>query len=225
MTDDAFESSPSPPRRPLTLIWDWPLRLWHWLFALCLAGSLTTGLIGDIALMDWHLRLGYAALGLLVFRLGWALWGGRYARLATFRPSPRGFVEHFRGRGVSEPRSAPGSALVLLMLLAAATQAVTGLFTSDEIFTEGPLVRHASGDTVDAMSALHHRVFWVLIGLIGAHLTAHVIYGLRRDPTPLGMFTGRKPSSLPALGRHLPVRAGITAAAAAAAVWALLYVY
>jgi len=224
--DTVQGASPQAPlRAPLKLVWDWPLRVWHWAFALTVTGSLTTGLLGDLALMEWHLRLGYVALGLLAFRLGWALWGPLYARLSAFRPSPRGFVAHFRGRGVTEPRTAPGSALALLLVLAVGVQAASGLFTSDEIFTEGPLVRHASGETVDAMSFLHHRVFWVVLGLIGTHLTAHAIYAARRDPTPLGMFTGRKPVRLPALTAHLPVRALVTAVGAAALVWGALFAW
>jgi cytochrome b len=201
-----------------TLVWDWPLRLWHWVFALVVTGSLVTGLMGDISLMDWHMRLGYGALGLLLFRLGWALWGGRYARLSSFRVSPGRFVAHFRGSGESAPRSAPGVLLTLALVLVVALQAVTGLYTTDDIFTDGPLVRHASRDTIAVMSAIHHRAYWAALGLIALHLLAHAIYGLRRDPTPLSMFTGRKPVAVVPT-RNLILRGLLTAAAAAAAVW------
>src|SRR5690606_24937223 len=101
-----------------SLVWDWPLRIWHWLFAIGVSSSLATGLIGDVSLLEWHLLLGYGVLALLLFRLGWALWGGRYARLDTFRPTPRRIFAHFRGRGEAGPRTAPGAALVILLLLA-----------------------------------------------------------------------------------------------------------
>src|SRR6056297_2994338 len=99
----------------LALVWDWPLRVWHWAFALSVSGSLITGWLGDISLMDWHLRLGYFALGLLLFRFGWALWGGRYSRLASFRTSPTAFLAHFRGLAGATPRTAPGVALAILV--------------------------------------------------------------------------------------------------------------
>lgn len=204
---------------PLALVWDWPLRIWHWLFAASITGSLVTGLWGDVALMDWHLRLGYVALGLLLFRAGWALWGGRYARLASFRTSPSRFVAHFRGRGRdATPRTAPGVVLAVLLIAAVTGQAITGLYTTDDIFTEGPMVRHAADDTVDSMTSLHHRLPWVLLSLISVHLLAHVIYAFRRDLTPLSMFTGRKRVAAEPV-RHLLVRGLVTAAAAAAAVW------
>jgi cytochrome b len=174
--------------------------------------------MGDIALMDWHLRLGYAALGLLLFRIGWAVWGGRYARLTSFRTSPARMLAHFRGEAGHPPRTAPGAALAVLLIALVSLQAVTGLYTTDEIFTEGPLVRHASDETVSLMSSLHHRVFWGVLALIGVHLLAQLVYGLRRDATPLSMFTGRKRVKAQPV-RHLWVRGLLTAAAAAAAVW------
>ena len=213
--------SSDPEQPPSTLVWDWPLRIWHWVFAISVSASLVTGLMGDIALMDWHMRLGYLALGLLLFRIGWGIWGGRYARFGSFRTSPRRFVAHFRGEGRQAPHTAPGVVLVVLLLAAVAAQAVAGLYTTDEIFTEGPLVRGADDDTVNLMTALHHRLFWVVLGLISVHLTAHVVYALRRDPTPLAMFTGRKRlHAVPT--RNLLVRGLVTAAAAAAAVWWVL---
>jgi len=204
--------------RPRTLVWDWPLRIWHWTFALVVAGALATGLLGDITLMDWHMRLGYAALGLLLFRLGWALWGGRYARLGTFRVTPARLVAHFRGTGAPLPRTAPGALLAVALFALVGAQAVSGLYTTDDIFTSGPLVRHGSAATLALMSAVHHRAFWGILGLIGVHLLAHAAYGLRRDPTPLSMFTGRKRVAV-APTRHLLLRGLATAAVAAALVW------
>ena len=85
-------------RTTKSLIWDWPLRIWHWAFATVVVFSLATGLIGDIGLLEWHIRSGTLALGLLVFRIGWAVWGGLYARLANYRTSPSAILNHFFGR-------------------------------------------------------------------------------------------------------------------------------
>lgn len=199
-------------------VWDGPLRLWHWAFAACLTGSLYTGLVGDIGLIQWHMRFGYAVLGLLLFRVGWAFWGGMHARWSSFRIGLGAWVASLRARSGRSARTAPGALLVLCLCAAAAVQALAGLFTSDFIFTEGPLVRHASDDTVDLMSAIHHRAFWVVLALVGLHLTAHLVYAVRRDPTPLGMFTGRKPAAV-AETRHYWMRGLATAVAAAGLVW------
>ena len=199
-------------------VWDGPLRMWHWAFAGCIGGSLGTGLSGDIGLVEWHMRFGYGVLGLLVFRFGWSLWGGLNARWSSFRLSLPRIIGFIQGRETAGPRTVPGTALVLCLFAATLLQATAGLFTSDFIFTDGPLVRHASGATVDLMSAIHHRVFWGILALIGIHLAAHAVYGLRRDPTPLSMFTGRKPV-LAVATPHYWLRALMTVAATLALGW------
>jgi len=206
---------------PAVRVWDGPLRLWHWTFAVCIGGSLFTGLSGDLELTQWHMRSGYTVLALLAFRLGWLLWGGLHARWSTFRVTPARVRAFVRGLPVTGPRTAPGAALALALLLAVAVQAVAGLFTSDFIFTEGPLVRHAEDATVDFMSSLHHRVFWVILALIALHVTAQTVYGVRRDPTALSMFTGWKRITVPAT-QHYWLRALLTAGATAVLAWYLL---
>jgi cytochrome b len=103
-------------------------------------------------------------------------------------------------------------------------QASAGLFTSDFIFNEGPLVRHVSEAWVDVLSSLHHRLYWVVIALVSLHLSAHLVYALRRDAVVLGMFTGRKRLTVAPADHHL-WRAALwtlsVAALLAASIWAL----
>ncbi len=205
------------------VIWDWPLRLWHWAFAAFIVFSLYSGLAGDIALMDWHQRSGLALLGLVVFRLGWGAWGGRYARLGHYWTTPRRFVGHFVPRWREPGQSAhtaPGIALVAVLFTAVAVQVGTGLFATDDIFNEGPLHKHAPDEFARIANWLHHRLHWLILAAIGVHLTAQIVYGLfLKNATPLAMFTGRKPGteSLPATG-HFWLRAGLTLALAVGAV-------
>jgi cytochrome b len=175
-----------------TLIWEWPLRIWHWLLVICISGSLATGLSGDIGLMDWHLRFGYCACGLLIFRLLWGFAGGLYSRWRHYLPSPKKMYLHFRGMAEQSPHTAPGVGLVVFMLAVITLQTITGLYTTDDIFIEGPLVRGADEELVSTMSAIHHRVYYLVIGAIVIHLTAHVVYGFKGSRLPLSMFTGRK---------------------------------
>ena len=70
-----------------TRIWDLPTRLFHWLLAALVIFSFTTGKLGGDWL-TWHFRSGYAIASLLLFRLLWGFAGSRYARFASFLPSP-----------------------------------------------------------------------------------------------------------------------------------------
>ena len=68
---------------PTTKVWDLPLRLFHWLLVATLVGSWVTHELGTAAI-QWHMRLGYTALGLVTFRLVWGFVGPRHARFSTF---------------------------------------------------------------------------------------------------------------------------------------------
>lgn len=201
----------------MTRVWDLPIRLWHWLFGGCVLFSLYTGLAGDFSLMEWHQRSGYAIVALLLFRLGWGLWGGLYVRFRHYVTTPRAVLAHFaaglRTEAGSPARAhtAPGIALVVVLFLAVAVQATTGLFATDDIFLNGPLRGYVDEEVADAMNRVHHRAFWLVIGLVSIHLTAHVVYGAMRDTTPLAMLTGRKAVDLPATDHYL-LRAAVTIA-------------
>ncbi len=202
------------------LIWDWPLRIWHWLFACAISFSLYSGLQGDISLMAWHQRSGLLLLGLLSFRLGWGLWGGRYARWGNYWTTPPQFVDHFRGRGGKSAHTSPGIAMAAMLIAATTVQVGTGLFATDDIFTEGPLYDYASAEFARVANWIHHRLHWLILGGLSVHVTAHGVYGfVLRDRTPLAMFTGRKPDR-----EHLPstqsfwFRAGVTLILAVAVV-------
>lgn len=200
---------------PPGTVWDWPLRLWHWAFAAAVAFSLYTGLADDMDWLAWHLRSGIALVGLLAFRIGWALWGGAYARWRQYGTTPQAFLAHFRRRAAEAAHTAPGAVLALLLFGAVAVQTATGLFASDDIFTEGPLHRLASAELGSAASWIHRRVHWLVLGAVCIHVAAHAIYGfVLRDPTPLAMFTGRKRVGLPST-RHFWLRAVLTVGLAA----------
>ena len=164
--------------------------------------------------------LGLLLLGLLVFRLGWGLWGGRYARWGNYWSTPLEFVDHFRGRGTKGRHTSPGIAMAAMLIAATAVQVGTGLFATDDIFTEGPLYDYASVEFARVANWIHHRLHWLILGGLGVHLTAHAVYGfVLRDRTPLAMFTGRKPNR-----EHLPsaqsfwLRAAVTLVLALAVV-------
>ncbi len=174
-------------------VWDLPLRVFHWLLVACLIGSFVTIKQGK---MDLHFWFGYTALSLLIFRLIWGFVGPRYARFSSFLFSPISLFRHVAGRR-DAPRTlghSPAGALsVFALLTVLAAQAISGLFVSDQIATEGPLARHVSTATVDTASWLHYVNEQIILGLVGLHLAAIVLYRVvKKERLTRAMLIGDK---------------------------------
>ena len=187
---------------------------------ICIGVSLYTGLDGDTDVMDLHIASGVTVLGLLLFRLGWALWGGRYVRVNQYRTSAPAVWRHLRGASRRDSaHSAPAAAMAIAMSGVVLVQAITGLFASDDILTDGPYAHLLSGRGVDLATAIHTRVFWLVLVLVAMHVAAIGWYATRRDPIALSMLHGRQRSALPALVQHRWWHAAATVLATATLIW------
>ena len=87
---------PDPALKPVR-VWDLPTRVFHWLLALAIIGSVVSAKIGGVA-MVWHMRLGYLVFTLLAFRLLWGLVGGRWSRFGSFLHAPATTLRYLRGQ-------------------------------------------------------------------------------------------------------------------------------
>lgn len=176
-------------------VWDWPVRIVHWLLVVLVATSWITSEIGGNA-MTYHMWSGYAILTLVAFRIVWGFVGSRHARFASFVKGPAEVIAYVRG--LSSQRfylghNPLGGWSVLAMLASLLVQASTGLFANDEIFTEGPLASRVSAETSIFLTTVHRYNFYVLLGLIALHLAAIAYYLLVRRQNLVGsMITGRK---------------------------------
>lgn len=176
------------------LVWDWPLRAFHWLLVLAVAGSFATHYAG-IEWFDWHRRCGYVVVVLIGFRLAWGFAGPQYSRFASFVRGPRAVIDYLRGR---QPYPAAGhnpvgAASVLAFLASLVIQAGTGLFANDEIANAGPFYGWVTQETSNRLTALHDLNSSVLVALIVAHLFAIAWYdGVRRLGLARAFWSGRK---------------------------------
>lgn len=185
-------------------IWDLPTRLFHWLLALGVIGLVITGSVGG-NWMAWHLRLGYAVLTLLLFRLVWGFVGGEWSRFGRFLYGPSAVLAYLRGRAPLRHQAGhtPLGALAVFALLGVLlAQVGSGLMSDDEIAFFGPLVRFVSGDTVSAATSYHKNIGkFIVFGLVALHLLAIVFYKLvRKQALVKSMVVGTK--SLPAPVAH-----------------------
>jgi cytochrome b len=70
---------------------------------------------------------------------------------------------------------------------------VSGLFATDEIDTDGPLVPRVSMYTVKLMTRVHHWTENVLLALVGLHVVAVLLYLLLKHENLIApMINGRK---------------------------------
>ncbi|UCC15530.1 MAG: cytochrome b/b6 domain-containing protein [Gammaproteobacteria bacterium] len=212
-------------------VWDLPTRVFHWALALSLAGSWITHELG-LAWMEWHMRLGYLALTLVIFRLAWGLVGPRYARFSQFLAAPGPTLRYLflwlKGAPPAAAGHSPiGGWAVIAMLVAVAVQAVSGLFNSDEILYSGPWHAAAPSVLTDRMEALHAGNFNVLLTLTALHLAVMAKYWIRWRRNLIGpMLTGSMPEALAggdkAISSQRVILAVILLAASAASVWLIV---
>jgi cytochrome b len=117
LTSAAREGSP-----PMIVVWDAPLRIFHW----ALAASVLIAWFSANVYDTVHEVAGYTVIGLLVFRLVWGFVGAPHARFRDFANSPRAILIYLRAILGGHPRrylghNPAGAAMIftLLILLAA----------------------------------------------------------------------------------------------------------
>lgn len=162
------------------LVWDLPLRLFHWLLVLLVVTSVVSAKIGGNA-MQLHMWSGYAVLALGLFRVLWGFLGSTHARFASFVRGPAAIWAYLRGLARREPEkhlghNPAGAWSIILMLVVILAQAGTGLFANDDIATEGPLAKLVSKALSDRLTGLHHLNVKLLYALVALHLSAILFY-------------------------------------------------
>ena len=111
------------------LVWDAPVRVFHWLFVLCFVGAYLTAESERWRLA--HVTLGYTMGGLVAFRVVWGLLGTRYARFGAFVRGPVRIWQYLRSLLSGQPEhhvghNPAGAAAIVLMLLASVAMVLTG---------------------------------------------------------------------------------------------------
>lgn len=187
-TQQATGASPAVRQRGVR-VWDLPTRLFHWLLLVCIAAAVACAQVGG-NWTEWHVRFGAAALGLLAFRLIWGVVGPRYARFKSFLYSPRVMLAALKrlfADSQRHPGHSPTGALSVFALLGVLViQAVSGLFSSDSISTDGPLVHLVGETTVSLATTLHKSLQWALYGLVALHVVAVLGYVLIKKDDLIG---------------------------------------
>lgn len=179
-------------------VWDWSIRAFHWslpilLFLLWFSAKQSQ----SFDALDHHMILAQILLGLLIYRIIWGFIGTPAARFSRFLTGPASWWVYASALIKRQPihylgHNPLGGLMVIVLLGALGFQLLTGLYTSDDILFQGPLVSSADRDTVRWMSGWHRNFFdWILI-LVALHITAIILYKFMGEGLVKAMFTGKK---------------------------------
>lgn len=162
------------------LVWDLPLRLFHWLLVASLFAQWLTAEVLENA-TQWHAYIGYFTLGLIIFRVVWGFIGTRYSKFSSFIGSPKAILEYtkslFSGSYQAHVGHNPlGGLLLPVVLVLVGLQGISGLFVSDDIIFDGPYFSSVGSQVQEIMQTIHHSVFDWLLYLIGVHIFALLFY-------------------------------------------------
>jgi cytochrome b len=212
-----------------TRVWDLPARVVHWSLSVLIVTSWWTAENGNLQL---HRYSGYAALGLLVFRLYWAFAGSATSKLFGYLKGARTVIAYLRqlpvrANGVREaghnPLGAWSAAILFALLL---TQVALGLFAVDvDGIESGPLSHLVSFESGRVAADLHADVFDAIVAFSALHVAAVLFYLVyRRENLITPMLTGMRQGAA-AEGAASAVaswrRAVVGVALAALATWAV----
>ena len=166
------------------LVWDAPVRVFHWLMVASFAGAWLTAESERWRLL--HVTLGYTMAGLVAFRILWGLMGTRYARFSSFVRRPAavarylgamlgGQPEHYTGHN-------PAGALAIIALLGLALAiTASGWATFNDVGAEW-------------LKEVHEAAANVMLAVVGVHIAGVLLATwLHRENLIGAMITGRKP--------------------------------
>lgn len=181
----------------LIRVWDLPVRLFHALLAVAILGLFITANLGG-NWMEWHKKIGFFVMGLIMFRVVWGFIGSYHARFINFVRAPSAVFVY--AKGLLKPNGKhflghnPMGALSVLALLGTlAFQAITGLFSNDDIMLEGPYANTVSKALSDQITHLHKLNSELILILIGLHLAAIIFYSFyKKERLVKAMLTGDK---------------------------------
>ncbi len=172
----------SAPRR--ILVWDAPVRVFHWLMVLCFFGAYVSAESERWRLV--HNTLGYTMAGLVVFRLLWGLFGTRHARFNAFVRGPRAVRAYvasmLRGKPEHHAGHNPAGALAIIALLGLTVLVAVSGFASDNEFRGSWLLER-----------IHEPVANLMLAVVLFHVSGVIVGSwLHRENLVAGMLSGRK---------------------------------
>lgn len=126
-----------------TLIYDWPTRIFHWLFAgMFIAAFFIAKTFDDESILyPYHMLLGLSMAFLVLLRIVWGVMGSRNAKFSSFSLNPRDLVRYMKDvlhskNHVSDAHNPASSWVAIIMMFLALGLAVTGYLMTVKFYKE-----------------------------------------------------------------------------------------
>lgn len=167
------------------LVWDAPVRVFHWLMVISFAGAYFTAESEHWRLV--HVTLGYTMAGLVALRIFWGVAGTRYARFVNFVRGPSAVLHYVRSMVQGRPERHlghnPAGAWAIMGLLAL-TLAVAGSGYANYASMGG-----------EWLEEVHELLANAMLAMVGLHVAGVLISSwLHRENLIAAMIDGRKAS-------------------------------
>ena len=165
------------------LVWDAPVRVFHWLLVLSFAGAYLTAESERWRLV--HVSLGYTMGGLVAFRILWGLMGTRYARFSSFVRGPAAVVRYVRALLTGQPEhhvghNPAGAVAIVLLLLSSIAIVATGWAIYNDV-----------GGNI--LEELHEGAGNFMLAVVAVHVAGVVVASrMHKENLVRSMLTGHK---------------------------------
>jgi cytochrome b len=180
-----------------TTVYDWPTRIFHWLFALLfvVAYVIAETVSDESSLFSLHIMAGLTIGFILILRIIWGFVGTTYARFSSFKLNPVELLQYLKDAVITKTKNYLGhnpasSYAAVIMFICAAGLAITGVIMT-------------GGSESDFYEETHELLANIFLITVVAHVGGIIFHHLKhRDSLWSSMFDGKK--------QPLPEKTGIT---------------
>ena len=155
------------------MIWDLNIRIFHLMLILTIIISIISGKFSYFYI---HEISGITLFFLILFRIYWGFFGGYYSKFKNFNLNKNSLLIYFKNKEKKYFGHNPlGSLSIFSIFVLILLTSLSGMFSSDDIFYDGPFVKLAP-QLVGFFTKIHDNLHYFLYLLIILHLSAVSYY-------------------------------------------------
>ena len=155
------------------MIWDLNIRIFHLMLIITIIISIISGKFSYFYI---HEISGITLFFLILFRIYWGFFGGYYSKFKNFNLNKNSLFNYFKNKEKKYFGHNPlGSLSIFSIFVLILLTSLSGMFSSDDIFYDGPFVKLAP-QLVGFFTNAHDTLHYFLYSLIILHLSAVSYY-------------------------------------------------